>query len=138
MQEGSLHNEETVGSDISNQSIITVGPIRVDRLHLQVSVDGKTLSLTGLEGHILHFLAVHANTICTFSQIGSKVLGYDNDGTIVLIRIAIRHIRQKIEPDPMHPIYLLTIPEVGYMLESHDQEGAKQTAKEVRVPYVTE
>jgi DNA-binding response OmpR family regulator len=135
LQDESQRSEGTVGSE---NTPITVGPITVDVSHLQVSIDGKRLSLTGAEGHILHFLAIHANTICTFSQIGSEVLGYDNDGAIGFIRIAIHHIRQKIEPDPMHPIYLHTIPEVGYMLESHDQDGAKQTSKGVRVPNVTE
>jgi DNA-binding response OmpR family regulator len=126
MQEDSLHNEETVGSDISNQSIITVGPIRVDRSHLQVRVDGKSRSLTGLEGYILNFLAVHANTICTYGQIGSGIWISIVDGAINLIRITIRHLRHKIEPDPNNPIYILTVPDVGYTLVSHELAETKR------------
>jgi DNA-binding response OmpR family regulator len=132
MQNESQRNEETAGDgegtpeDIKSTFPITVGPITVDVSHLQVSVNGKTLTLTGVEGHILNFLAIHANTVCTFSQIGSNVLGYYNDGAIVLIRIAIRHIRHKIEPDPNNPIYILTVPDTGYTLVSHDLAETKQ------------
>lgn len=134
MQDERQHNEETLGSE---DKPITVGPIHVDRLHLQVSVGGKTLSLTTMESRCLHFLVVHANTVCTNKEIVSYVWGYNDENTS-LLKVYIHRLRWKIEPDPMHPIYLLTVPDVGYSLVSHDQEGAKQTAKEVRVPYVTE
>src|SRR5215471_2442547 len=50
-------------------SIITVGPIRVDSLHNEVSIDGKTARLTPTESKLLHLLAVNANNVCTASQI---------------------------------------------------------------------
>ena len=113
MQDESQRSEGTVENE---DTPITVGPIRVDRSHLQVSVDGKTLSLTGVEGHILHFLAVHANNVCTFSQIGSHIWGSNTYGNTILIKVSIRHLRQKIEPDPSNPTYILTVPGVGYTL----------------------
>src|SRR5579884_2779464 len=54
-------------------SIITVGPIRLDTLHHEVSVAGKTSRLTPIESKVLHFLAVNVNKVCTVSQIGSHV-----------------------------------------------------------------
>jgi len=122
MQDESQRSEGTVGNE---DTPITVGPIRVDRSHLQVSVDGKSLSLTAMESRCLHFLAAHANTVCTNKQIVSYVWGYNDENTS-LLKAYIRHLRQKIEPDPMHPIYLLTISEGGYMLVSHDQDETKQ------------
>jgi DNA-binding response OmpR family regulator len=114
-------------SQRSEESSITVGPISVDVSDWQVSVDGKTLRLTPVESMILRFLAVHANTVCTSNQIGSSIWGSNNNyEDTSLIKMHIRHIRQKIEPNPMHPIYLLTIPEVGYTLVSHDQDETKQ------------
>jgi DNA-binding response OmpR family regulator len=122
MQDERQNNEETSGLDAP----IKVGPISVDVSHLQVSVDGKTRSLTALEGHILNFLAVQVDTVCTVSQINSQVLGYNNDADTSLIKSTIRHLRQKIEPDPRNPIYILTVPDVGYTLVSHDLVEAKQ------------
>jgi len=107
-------------------SIITVGPIRVDASHLKVIVDGKTMSLTGLEGYILSFLALQANTICTFSQMGKPIWGSNNDGNTGLIKATILHLRHKIEPDPNNPIYILTVPGIGYTLVGHDLDETIQ------------
>lgn len=107
-------------------SIITVGPIRVDARHCEVSVDGRTASLTPMESMVLHFLAVNANTVCTFSQIGSYVWRVNNDGGTGLLNSYIRHIRQRVEPDPIHPTYILTVSGVGYTFVSHDPDEAMQ------------
>ena len=127
MQDERQHNEESSSDEDTQLSIITVGPIRLDTSQLEVSVDGKSRRLTPVESMILQYLAVHADTVCTSDEIGTSIWGpnenYHDSG---LIKSHIRHIRQKIEPDPMHPIYLLTIPEVGYTLVSHDQDEAEQ------------
>src|SRR3989442_3183531 len=46
-------------------SIITVGPIRVDSLHNEVNINGKTVRLTPTESKLLHLLAVNASNVCT-------------------------------------------------------------------------
>jgi DNA-binding response OmpR family regulator len=123
MQNESPRSVKTTNIEDTHPSIITVGPIRLDTRHLSVSVDGKTLRLTPVESRVLQYLATHANTVCTSNQIGSSIWG---PGDSSLIKVYIHHLRQKIEPDPMHPIYLLTIPEAGYMLVSNDLADTKQ------------
>ena len=98
-------------------SIITVGPIGVDILHNEVSVAGKTSRLTPIESMVLHFLAVNVNKVCTASQIGSHVWEGVNNWDANLIKAHIRHLRQKIEPDPRNPTYILTDQDVGYTLQ---------------------
>ncbi|TMB84713.1 MAG: response regulator transcription factor [Chloroflexi bacterium] len=97
-------------------SIVTVGPIRIDSLHNEVSVYGKTSRLTPTEGKLLHFLATNANNVCTSNQIVTHVWGYGGDGDVCLIKAHIRHLRQKIEADPGNPLYIITIPGVGYSM----------------------
>lgn len=98
-------------------SIISVGHIRIDPLHGEVSVAGKvTPRLTPVEIKVLYFLAVNANKVCSTSQITSHVWGFHNNGDVHLAKAYIRHIRFKIEPNPNEPIYILTIPDVGYKL----------------------
>ncbi len=108
-------------------SIITVGPIRVDTLHNEVSIADKKSRLTPTESMTLHFLAVNANNVCTASQIVSHVWGFGNDGDTGLVKSHIRHLRQKIEPDPNNPIYILTVPDVGYTLVGRDLGEAMQS-----------
>jgi DNA-binding response OmpR family regulator len=112
-------------------SIITVGPIRVDSLHNEVNIHGKTARLSPTESKLLHLLAVNANNVCTANQIVSHIWGFGNDGDTCLIKAHIRHLRQKIEPDPSKPNYILTVPGVGYTLMRQSSEDTNNIAKEV-------
>jgi DNA-binding response OmpR family regulator len=116
-------------------SVVTVGPICVDTLHNEVTVNGKTVRLTPTESKLLHLLAVNANDVCTASQIVTHVWGYDGEGDAGLIKAHIRHIRQKIEPDPSDPLYILTVPGVGYTLmrRSSEEQSGKEAARSLRV-----
>jgi len=112
-------------------SIVTVGPIRVDSLHNEVSIDGRMARMTPTESKLLHLLAVNANNVCTASQIVSHIWGFGNEGDTCLIKAHIRHLRQKIEPDPGKPSYILTVPGVGYTLIRHTSEEVKYSSKEL-------
>jgi DNA-binding response OmpR family regulator len=97
-------------------SVLTVGPISLDSLHNEVHINGKVVRLTPTESKLLHLLALNANDVCTAGQIVSHVWGYDGEGDSGLIKAHIRHLRQKIEPDPSNPCYIQTVPGVGYTL----------------------
>jgi DNA-binding response OmpR family regulator len=112
-------------------SIITVGPIRVDSLHNEVSMNGNVARLTPTESKLLHLLAVNANNVCTSGQIVSHIWGFGNDGDSCLIKAHIRHLRQKIEPDPGKPRYILTVPGVGYTLVRQSSEKEKYNTQEL-------
>jgi DNA-binding response OmpR family regulator len=112
-------------------SIISVGPIRVDALHNEVSVNGKVSRLTPTESKLLHLLAVNANNVCTAEQIVSHIWGFGNEGDSGLIKAHIRHLRQKIEPDAGNPCYILTVPGVGYTLIRQSPEDEKSNPKEL-------
>ena len=115
-------------------SIIKVGPLCVDSLHNEVRINGKTARLTPTESKLLHLLAVNANNVCTADQIVSHIWGFGNDGDSCLIKAHIRHLRQKVEPDPSKPCYILTVPGVGYtlirsLLGERDAPDAKEIAR---------
>ena len=97
-------------------STITIGPICVDSLHNEARVHGRAIRLTRTESKLLHLLASNADDVCTAEQIVTYVWGYDGEGGASLIKAHIRHLRQKLEPDPTHPRYILTVPGVGYTL----------------------
>ena len=103
-------------------SIITVGPIRVDSLHNEVRMHGITHRLTPTESRLLHLLAINANNVCTASQIVTYIWGYNGEGEASLIKAHIRHLRQKIEPEAANPRYICTVPGVGYTLIRHPAE----------------
>ncbi len=73
---------------------------------------------------------MNANGVCTTGQMVSYVWGFSNEGDSVLIKTHIYHLRQKIEPDPANPRYLLTVPGVGYTLIRYFDEKADNTFDE--------
>jgi DNA-binding response OmpR family regulator len=103
-------------------SHIYVGPLCIDPLHNTVSIRGKTIQLTPTEGKMLTLLAANANAVCTARQIVVHVWGYGDTGDSVLIKTHIYHLRQKIEPDPTNPLYILTVPGVGYTLVRRSEQ----------------
>lgn len=109
-------------------SIVTVGPLRIDASHKLATLYGKTACLTPTESKLLHFLAVNANHVCTPDQIVSHIWGFGNAGDSSLIKAHIRHIRLKIEPDPKNPRYICTVSGVGYTLVKHPVEMNLQDA----------
>lgn len=99
-------------------SIIEVGPIKVDSLRHEVRTPiGATVRLTPTESRVLHILAANANDICTLGQIVTHVWGFGDSGDTYLIKAHIRHLREKIEPDPSTPRFIVTVPGVGYCLK---------------------
>ena len=116
-------------------SVVTVGPICIDSLHNEVTVHGKTMRLTPTESKLLHLLAISANDVCTANQIVTHVWGYDGEGDAGLIKAHIRHLRQKVEPDPGNPHYILTVPGVGYTLIRRlaEETDMKEAPRPLRV-----
>jgi DNA-binding response OmpR family regulator len=101
--------------EVPPSSRITVGPLCVDPLHNEISLHGKTIRLTPLEGRLMSLLATNADNVCTANQIVAHLWGY-NGGDSTLIKTHIYHLRQKIERDPDHPRYIQTVQGVGYTL----------------------
>lgn len=115
-------------------SIVTVGPICVDTLHNEARLHGRTVRLTPTESKLLHLLAISANDVCTASQIVTHVWGYEGDGDACLIKAHIRHLRQKVEPDPGNPRYILTVPGVGYTLMRRNEEQEVEDGEDMPHP----
>jgi DNA-binding response OmpR family regulator len=114
-------------------TIMKVGPLLLDSTHKELRINGKLARLTSTESKLLHLLAVNADHVCTASQIVSHVWGFENDGDSGLIKAHIRHLRQKIEPDPGNPRYILTVPGVGYTLmrQSTEERDPKDLVRNV-------
>ncbi|GAC1390213.1 MAG: response regulator YycF [Ktedonobacteraceae bacterium] len=101
-------------SNATQTSFITVGPITLDAMRHEVTRDGHKVTLTPIESHILHFLITHTGQVLPTDMIIERVWGYDDGGDSSMLKTHIRHLRQKVEPDPSHPQNILTVPSVGY------------------------
>lgn len=103
-------------------SLVTVGPLQIDALKKEAAIHGRKVRLTPTESKLLHLLAVNANMVCTANQIVTYLWGFSGDGDAPLIKAHIRHLRQKIEHDPSHPLYIQTISGIGYTFAYHHEK----------------
>jgi two-component system, OmpR family, KDP operon response regulator KdpE len=82
--------------------------------------------LTPTECTILELLAQHLNQTVPSSAIVNQLWGKDPRKGVHSLRLFIRRLRKKIEPDPAHPRYLVTDPVVGYRLQTGTDQLSEQ------------
>jgi two-component system KDP operon response regulator KdpE len=88
--------------------------LSVDIAARKVMVKGEQVRLTPVEFRLLALLMQNAGHILAHRQLLEKVWGWEYIDDLDYIRIYIWHLRQKIEPDPANPKYIITEPGVGY------------------------
>jgi two-component system alkaline phosphatase synthesis response regulator PhoP len=91
--------------------------LRIDAGRFQVWRDGEEIALTPLEFKLLRTLANHAGMVLSREQLLESVWGYDFYGEERVVDVHIGHIRQKIEPDPANPQFIVTVRGIGYRFE---------------------
>ncbi len=93
---------------------IVAGEIRIDLERRQVTVSGEAVELTPTEFDLLAVLARHPGRVFTRVELLDKVQGYTFEGYERTVDAHVKNLRQKIEPDPKQPQYVLTVYGVGY------------------------
>lgn len=79
--------------------------------------DGLDICLTAREYALLECLVRNRNITLSREQIIADVWKSDYDGYDNTVTVHMRHLREKIEDDPSHPVYLKTIKGRGYVFE---------------------
>ena len=94
------------------------GGLVVDLVRRVVTVDGRAVKLSRREYDLLGVLVAHAGKVLTHQFLLRKVWQTPID--VQYLRIYIKQLRQKIEPNPQEPRYILTELGVGYRLQEQD------------------
>jgi len=72
--------------------------------------------LTQLEFRLLYTLMMHPGQVIPVESLVENVWGYSGQGDRDLVRGLVRRLRTKVEPDPSQPVYIKTVPGLGYLL----------------------
>jgi DNA-binding response OmpR family regulator len=86
----------------------------IDLTRRQVIAQGSQVELTAAQFNIVTLLASHPGRVYSRGQIMATVWGTDFSGDSRAADMQIRNIREKIEPDPKNPRYVLTARGMGY------------------------
>jgi two-component system, OmpR family, KDP operon response regulator KdpE len=107
------HARQSGGAVLTD--VIEVGPIRIDPVRYEVTVDGKVVHLTPIEYKILAELARQLGRVLTHRQLVHGVWG-NAAVEAHTVRVHVAALRRKIEADPAQPRWLVTEAGVGYRL----------------------
>ena len=98
------------------EPILTCGGLQLNLLEHRVVVEGREVKLTPTEYELLKVMLKYAGRVLTHKQLLKAVWGNEYDTDTHYIRIYMRQLRRKIEPDPAQPKYLITEAGIGYRL----------------------
>jgi Response regulators consisting of a CheY-like receiver domain and a winged-helix DNA-binding domain len=112
-----LRRTDRIPQAAKHSEILNYGPLTLVPERFEAIWFDQTVKLTHLEFELLHCLLQRHGQTVSPSEILKEVWGYDPDDDIETIRVHIRHLRTKMEPDPRHPRYIKTVYGAGYCLE---------------------
>lgn len=95
---------------------VRTGSLVVDLEQQTATIGGQVIAVTPTERRLLLCLARHAGRIVTTEQLLAQVWGDDTGGDAQLVQVNVSRLRRKIEPNRARPIYIHTLPGVGYSL----------------------
>jgi DNA-binding response OmpR family regulator/signal transduction histidine kinase len=96
--------------------IFKTGELSIDYAQHLVHVQEKPVQLSRTEYKLLCTLAQNAGRVLTHELLLERVWGAEYNREVDFIWVYISRLRRKIEADPRHPRYIITVPDVGYKL----------------------
>jgi len=102
------------GGEAVADEVVHAGTLIIDPARHDVSLEGERVELTAREFDLLWHFARHPGRVFSRSQLLDHVWGYGHDGYEHTVNSHINRLRAKIETDPAHPRYILTVWGVGY------------------------
>ena len=101
---------------------IRIGPLEMDLARRDVRLNEKELQLTPTEYDLLKVFLMHRGKILTRQMLLTDVWGENSPERSHSLHVYVAQLRQKIEPTPDQPRFILTIPGVGYRFNDEDGE----------------
>jgi len=111
-----------VASQLATKSVshevLTFGDARINFTSMEASRGGKTVTLTTQEFKLLKYLASSAGRVISREELLNEVWGYQNYPSTRTVDNHVLRLRQKLEPDPAVPRFLITMHGAGYKFVS--------------------
>ena len=108
--------------EVEETNDIQIGSLTIQPDAYIVLKRDEAIELTHREFELLHYLAKHVGQVMTREHLLQTVWGYDYFGDVRTVDVTIRRLREKIEDNPSHPMWIVTRRGVGYYLRSPEQE----------------
>jgi DNA-binding response OmpR family regulator len=101
------------GGEVATETL-RAGDLVISLPHRTVERDGERIELTTSEFELLRVIASSPGRVFTRGQLLDSIRGVSFESYERAIDAHIKNLRKKLEPDPRHPVYVLTVYGVGY------------------------
>src|SRR6266487_1515738 len=90
------------------------GPVRVNFRRAEVEFNDKAIELSALEFRLLRYFIEHRGATISRDELLNEVWGYNALVSTRTVDVHVAWLRQKVESNPRHPQYILTVHGMGY------------------------
>lgn len=108
---------ESTTQTINQLEQLKIGEITADLTNYQVYVNQKQITLTPKEFELLVYFMQRKDRVINRDTLLERIWQFDFDGQTRIVDVHISHLREKIEKDPKHPEYLITVRGFGYKFQ---------------------
>lgn len=98
----------------SPHDVLAFGDVEIDFTSMEARRAGKPVGMTAQEFKLLRFLSRSTDRVISREELLNEVWGYQNYPSTRTVDNHILRLRQKLEPDPAHPRYFVTVHSAGY------------------------
>jgi DNA-binding response OmpR family regulator len=114
MRRSSEKQQGTAVSDATAHELLLFGDVEIDFTSMEARRAGKPVGMTAQEFKLLKFLARAAERVVSREELLNEVWGYQNYPSTRTVDNHILRLRQKLEADPAHPRFFVTVHSAGY------------------------
>ncbi len=98
-------------------ALLTVGSLSLDTEQRVAVRDGQIIDLTAKEYDLIELLMKNPRRVYSRESLMNLVWGYSYVGDYRTVDVHIRRLREKLEPNPAEPVYIITKWGVGYYFQ---------------------
>lgn len=99
---------------LTSAEVFQFGANRIDFRRAEVERDGQQIDLSAKEFQLLRYFVEHRQAAISRDELLNEVWGYEAMPTTRTVDVHVAWLRQKLEPNPRHPQFLLTVHGLGY------------------------
>ncbi len=98
------------------EPVVAGGRLAINLADYEVHQEGQPVQLTPLEYELLRCLTLNIGRVVPYDKLLAFAWGPNYEGETELLKVHIRHLREKLERDPSAPEHIVTIRGIGYKL----------------------
>jgi DNA-binding response OmpR family regulator len=103
-----------IAETVPSHDVVIFGDVEIDFTSMESKRAGKPVSMTAQEFKLLRFLSRSTDRVISREELLNEVWGYQNYPSTRTVDNHILRLRQKLEPDPAHPRFFVTVHSAGY------------------------